>query len=642
MVRVDPLQPGLPQLNEAVTNLAAHVAWKNNQHDAAKRWFLNYLTIASTGSLDDVDRQIRDDMFASGMATPARLELFRNKRLLTLVKSRDEKEKAAAALERLWSDPNAPADVRAEAGYEWANYKRSSDRAPVLTKLDSVLQLAGNSTIAEKTLYRRGTVNNREKTDSDSGNRDVAAFRRDMGTLLEKYPDGQLADDALDQLATDYLFEQNLEQAQAHFAKLRTFDGTNDFADSAYYMPAIALIGLGPGQDLQRADALLAEYLTKYPTGPFLQRATFWRGRIAEQRKDAEQARRFFEQAVEQGPYTYYGIRARMHLNEGEAASRMDLPPSGSKTRAQLQEAWRRSTVDENLTAKSKYADRLRSAVATGTYAQLLGVEDTFNQRLDDMPLATLDTDPRLPAVGLLLALRQDALAARDREPSAPIVMQLAGILGHKVGDWPLAIGMVARDSQQARPPFAELQADPHYLATAYPVIYDKQLKAAAWPIDGSPDLSRSLMYAVMRNESQFYARAISSIGALGLFQFVPTTFEGLNKKWKVTELNGPSSVVDYLLDPAHNINLWARWAKDDLKIPQQGEVDIGVMEHQAGAGNVKRWRRYWDAMGAPGDIEYRIETARFPATRVFVRSVLADLAIADSTGLFANTGTPS
>ena len=70
--------------------------------------------------------------------------------------------------------------------------------------------------------------------------------------------------------------------------------------------------------------------------------------------------------------------------------------------------------------------------------------------------------------------------------------------------------------------------------------------------IDGSPDLSRGLMYAMMRNESQFYARAISSIGALGLFQFVPTTFEELNKKWKVTELNGPSSVVDYLLDPAH------------------------------------------------------------------------------------------
>ncbi|MGH8491148.1 MAG: hypothetical protein ACREXS_20365, partial [Gammaproteobacteria bacterium] len=44
-----------------------------------------------------------------------------------------------------------------------------------------------------------------------------------------------------------------------------------------------------------------------------------------------------------------------------------------------------------------------------------------------------------------------------------------------------------------------------------------------------------------------------------------------------------------------------------------------------------------WDAVGAPGDLEYRIETARFPATRAFARSVLADLAIVDSAGLFAD-----
>jgi len=35
MVRVDPLQPGLPQLDEGVTKLSAHVAWKNDRKDAA-------------------------------------------------------------------------------------------------------------------------------------------------------------------------------------------------------------------------------------------------------------------------------------------------------------------------------------------------------------------------------------------------------------------------------------------------------------------------------------------------------------------------------------------------------------------------------------------------------------------------------
>ena len=65
-------------------------------------------------------------------------------------------------------------------------------------------------------------------------------------------------------------------------------------------------------------------------------------------------------------------------------------------------------------------------------------------------------------------------------------------------------------------------------------------------------------------------------------------------------------------------------------------------MKHQAGQPNVARWSSYWNAVGAPGDLEYRIETARFSETRLFARNVLADLAIADSTGLFASAGRPS
>ncbi|MGH8536408.1 MAG: tetratricopeptide repeat protein [Gammaproteobacteria bacterium] len=64
----------------------------------------------------------------------------------------------------------------------------------------------------------------------------------------------------------------------------------------------MGFIGRGPGQDLKQADKLLAEYVQRYPTGVFRQRATFWRGRIAEQRNDSEEARDFFRQAIEQDP----------------------------------------------------------------------------------------------------------------------------------------------------------------------------------------------------------------------------------------------------------------------------------------------------------------------------------------------------
>ncbi|MGH8487496.1 MAG: tetratricopeptide repeat protein, partial [Gammaproteobacteria bacterium] len=205
MVRVDPLQPGLPQLDEGVTKLSAHVAWKNDRKDAAKRWFLNYLTIASSPFLDDVDRQILDEIIASGMATRARFDLFRSKRLLTLVNTSGEKDKAAAELERLWRDPSVPTDVRADAGYELANYKRSQpDRLQVLGILDSVLALAADSPVAEKALFRRATVHNQEKGRGDTGDRNVEAFRNNLRELLQKFPRGQLADDALYQLATDY------------------------------------------------------------------------------------------------------------------------------------------------------------------------------------------------------------------------------------------------------------------------------------------------------------------------------------------------------------------------------------------------------------------------------------------------------
>jgi hypothetical protein len=143
MVRVHPLLPGLPQLEEEIDKLSAHVAWKNNRKEAAERWFLNYVTVSSSPSLDDVDQQILHEMIASEMATPARLDLFRNKRLLTLVNTKEEKDKAAAELARLWRDPTVPPDVRADAGYELADYERMQpDRAQVLGVLDSVIQLA--------------------------------------------------------------------------------------------------------------------------------------------------------------------------------------------------------------------------------------------------------------------------------------------------------------------------------------------------------------------------------------------------------------------------------------------------------------------------------------------------------------------
>jgi hypothetical protein len=458
-----------------------------------------------------------------------------------------------------------------------------------------------------------------------------------MKELLRRAPDGPLADDARYQLATDALFEGDLITAERYFRELRENPDENDFVDSAYYFPAIGFIGSGPRQNLAVADDLLAQYVDRYPRGPLRQHATFWRGRIAEERGNVAGARNYFEQVVDQAPYTYYGIRARMHLELGAMAKGSDVPAPGSTAQASLREARRRSIPDGVLNGDSPYHLRLEEAEKSGLYRQLREIEATFTRRLDDIPLSDLDASGSLPAVGLLLALRQDALAARDKLSTSDNRLKLAGTLGSRIGDWPTALEMIAADAESS-PSVSELQKDPRYLATAYPMVYGDMLTQASWPIGGSSARSRSIMYAVMRSESYFYSRAISPIGAVGLFQFMPATFSDLDRKWRVLRASGKSSATDYLLDPRLNIDLWARWAREDLKIGRRSGIDVSLMEHQAGEGNVARWRKFWTSVGAENDVEYRIETARFPATRNFTRSVLGDVAIVDAGGLYPDS----
>ena len=189
-----------------------------------------------------------------------------------------------------------------------------------------------------------------------------------------------------------------------------------------------------------------------------------------------------------------------------------------------------------------------------------------------------------------------------------------------------------------------DLHRDPRYVATIYPdpaklktLSLEQPLARAAWPIEGSGGLSQSLMYAVIRHESRFYPGAISPVGAMGLFQFMPYVFRSLDRRWSLLENSGARSDVEYLLEPGNSIQLWARWVNAEIGFQQRNGFAMALMKHQAGSGNVRSWRRYWEKLGPEDDIEYRIETARFNVTRNFVRRTLQDIAIVEATGFFGD-----
>ena len=636
------LLPALPLIEGDVSRLLAHVAWKAGRPEATEV-FLDFLSIDSTGELDATDERIQKAMLDQGLATPPRLDLFRSRRQLSLVTSAPRKERAAEKLKQLWEDQAAPAEVRAEAGYEWGNFYRlkKEKKKDVIAVLTSVFELAGGSgSIAEKALFRRGMVQN------SVAPRQRDAFFADMNRLLERFPTSRLAGDALYQVATEYLFGAPPEPDRAFdfFAKLRALEGPNNWIDSAYFLAAMGLVDRGTDADLAAADRLLASYVERFPDGAFRLRCLFWRGRIAERNNDATAATSFYQNVIDDAPYDYYGLRASMHLESGAGAASMALPPANSKLRGKLREAYRKQGPDVEIEAATPYHNRLLAAERSGLYVQLLAIVDglgkRFRNRVDNIPLQELDEHNLIPAVALQLALRQDAFAARDSALKADNQLRLAGFLGRRLGDWPVAIAMTFVRSDAPHGRIVELQNDPRFLATVYPGVdviatLREPLADAAWQIDDSTVLSESLMYAVIRRESSYYSGAISAVGAIGLFQIMPDTFAGRRDCWKLREQGEQPTATSYLFDPVRNTQFWSCWVQKELRPTTRDALALMLAKHQAGMGNIDEWVKNWKGRTIEHDLELQIDTFRFPATQTFVRYVLADVAIADASGLF-------
>ena len=146
-------------------------------------------------------------------------------------------------------------------------------------------------------------------------------------------------------------------------------------------------------------------------------------------------------------------------------------------------------------------------------------------------------------------------------------------------------------------------------------------------------------MYAVIRNESRFYAGAISLAGAVGLFQFMPHVFRNLKTSLRLAEQVGTQSDFDFLSVPRNNVSVWSKWvAAEEFGFDNRDGLAIGLMKHHAGSGNLRRWNRTWMTI-RPGnreaDVEFRMDTPGFNSTRVFVQAVLRDIAIAEASEIF-------
>jgi len=144
--------------------------------------------------------------------------------------------------------------------------------------------------------------------------------------------------------------------------------------------------------------------------------------------------------------------------------------------------------------------------------------------------------------------------------------------------------------------------------ALLYPQPYDKEVRSAARLTDVDPDL----IYGVMRQESLYRSDAVSSAGAYGLLQLIPSTARSTAQRWK-----RPRPSTSDLLVPSTSVTLGAgqlRMLLDRFG----GQTAVALAGYNAGPNAARRWLPQ-EAI----DPDIWIENIPYNETRAYVQRVL-------------------
>ena len=114
--------------------------------------------------------------------------------------------------------------------------------------------------------------------------------------------------------------------------------------------------------------------------------------------------------------------------------------------------------------------------------------------------------------------------------------------------------------------------------SSIYPTLYAKEVRAAAEKYG----IEEERIYAVIKVESDFRKDCVSSVGAVGLMQMLPSTYKSQ------CERLGIKYYAEDLYDPAINIDICTYYLKRMYNM--YNDWDHAHAAYNAGYGNVNKW----------------------------------------------------
>jgi len=205
--------------------------------------------------------------------------------------------------------------------------------------------------------------------------------------------------------------------------------------------------------------------------------------------------------------------------------------------------------------------------------------------------------------------------AAGDRDHARNFIMQMAD-----AAKTPIDFAMLASLAEaQGRIDLAiavakrSIEAGTPLMVHGYPIT----------PLPSGGTAERSLLFAIVRQESGFATDAMSRVGARGLMQLMPATAAGLAGKLQL-----PYSLDRLTSDSVYNLTLGRSYIETMID-EFGGSYPLAIAAYNAGPGRIRQWlHEFGDPRGRDISMVDWIEMIPFNETRLYVHRVLENLQI--------------
>jgi peptidoglycan lytic transglycosylase len=383
---------------------------------------------------------------------------------------------------------------------------------------------------------------------------------------------------ALVTLGLAYESRQQIERAVEVYRELATRFPTSDRADELAWR-------IGWLYYAQRLFGTAAEEFgrvaERFPQSLFASNAVYWQAKAFDRSGHSPQALPLYEQAARDYPYTYYGLRAQ-----------------------------------EVLRSRTSLGNGLATAFASTSGPTFAAGRALLHS-----------ADPSLSDAAHFHRVRvHELLALRFLEDAREEIAHCARQLGEGVSERTLLARMYLRADmpfQAIRTLNAALNSiaanerlslPPEFWTSLFPQLYWPEVLEAT----KTARLDPWLVLGLIRQESAFNARAVSSSDARGLMQLLPSTGREVYQRIGLEAFRD-----DLLFDPRLNVRLGVQYL-GRLADTHRGNLIPTLAAYNAGPGRVKQWLKEVST----ADWDEFIERLPFEETRLYVKSVLRNYGV--------------